>query len=97
MLAEYGTVVGGGTGAKGQWFLDEASTLPSRSRIKAVVYFNQNKDCNWPITTSSSSVSGFSSAGLTLMNRCTSVTACWAVAPPRCRPAQAGRICLAVW
>jgi hypothetical protein len=96
MLAEYGTVEGG-SGAKGQWFLDEASTLPSRSRIKAVVYFNENRDCNWSITTSSSSVSGFSSAGLTLMNRCISVTACWAVAPPRCRPAQAGRICLAVW
>jgi Glycosyl hydrolase family 26/Fibronectin type III domain len=63
MLAEYGSVEGG-AGAKGQWFLGEASTISSRPRIKAVVYFNENKDCNWPIATSSSSVAGFTSAGL---------------------------------
>jgi hypothetical protein len=64
MLAEYGSVEAG-AGAKGKWFTGEASTLPNRPRIKAVVYFNENKDCNWPITTSSSSVAAFRSAGLT--------------------------------
>ena len=64
MLAEYGSVEGA-SGAKGTWFRGEGSTLPSRPRIKAVVYFNENKDCNWPITTSSSSMAGFVAAGQT--------------------------------
>ena len=80
MLAEYGSVEGG-AGAKGQWFRGEGSTLPNRPRIKAVVYFNQNKDCNWPISTSGTSLAGFGAAGQTCwVNRArpsapTSVTA----------------------
>ena len=37
--------------------------MSSRPKLKALVYFNENKDCNWPITTSSSSVAGFVAAG----------------------------------
>src|SRR6185312_3291340 len=62
--AEYGSVEAS-SGAKGSWFRGEAATIANRPRIKAVVYFNENKDCNWPITTSSSSVAGFTYAGLT--------------------------------
>ena len=64
MLAEYGSVEGS-AGAKGSWFRGEGATIANRPRIKAVVYFNENKDCNWPITTSSSSMSSFTYAGLT--------------------------------
>ena len=64
MLAEYGSVEAS-SGAKGSWFRGEAATIANRPRIKAVVYFNENKDCNWPITTSSSSIAGFAYAGLT--------------------------------
>ena len=71
MLAEYGSVEGS-AGAKGQWFLGESSSISGRPRIKAVVYFNESKDCNWPVTTSSSSVAGFRSAGLSCwFNRAT--------------------------
>jgi hypothetical protein len=65
MLAEYGSVEHSGSPTKGQWFAGEGGTLPNRPRIKAVVYFNEYKDCNWPITTSSGAVAGFTSAGLT--------------------------------
>ena len=64
MLAEYGSVEGA-AGAKGQWFRGEGSTLSKRPRIKALVYFNENKDCNWPISTSGSSLAGFVAAGQT--------------------------------
>jgi fibronectin type III domain protein/glycosyl hydrolase family 26 len=72
MLAEYGSVENSGSPTKGQWFLGEASTMSSRPKLKALVYFNENKDCNWPITTSSSSVAGFAAAGRTCwVNRAT--------------------------
>jgi len=63
-LAEYGTVEHFASPTKGQWFTSEISSLPNRPKIKAVVYFNEYKDCNWPITTSSGSISGFAAAGL---------------------------------
>ena len=64
MLAEYGTVENTDSPTKGQWFTSEVSSLPNRPNIKAVVYFNENRDCNWPVTTSSSSLGGFTAAGL---------------------------------
>ena len=64
MLAEFGTVEHGVTPTKGQWFTDAVSTLPSRPLLKAIVYYDENKDCNWPITTSSASMSGFAAASL---------------------------------
>ncbi len=77
MLAEYGSVENSGSPTKGQWFLGEASTMSSRPKLKALVYFNENKDCNWPITTSSSSVAGFVAAGRT----------CWVNRAVPARPA----------
>ena len=64
MLAEYGTVEHNAAPTKGQWFTSEVSSLPNRPKIKAVVYFNENKDCSWPVTSSSSSTAGFTAAGL---------------------------------
>lgn len=64
MLAEYGTVENIGSPTKAQWFASEVSSLPNRPKIRAVVYFNENRDCNWPVTTSSSSLAGFAAAGL---------------------------------
>jgi hypothetical protein len=64
MLAEYGTVEHSVTPTKGQWFTDAVSTLPSRPLLKAIVYYDENKDCNWPITTSASSITGFAAASL---------------------------------
>jgi hypothetical protein len=64
MLAEYGTVEHHATPSKGQWFTDEVASLANLPALKAVVYFDENKDCNWPITTSSASITGFRTAGL---------------------------------
>lgn len=82
MLAEYGTVENTGSPTKGNWFTTEVSTLPNRPNLRAVVYFDQNVDCNWPITTSASSVAGFTAAGL----NCYVDRAVSCGAPPPTRP-----------
>jgi hypothetical protein len=64
MLAEYGTVEHKTSPSKGQWFTDEVKSLTNLPALKAVVYFDENKDCNWPIRTSSASIAGFRTAGL---------------------------------
>jgi len=64
MLAEYGSIEHNAVPTKGQWFTDEVSTLPNRPNLKAVVYFDENKDCNWPIATSAASTTGFATSGL---------------------------------
>ena len=93
MLAEYGTVEDTGSPTKGQWFTDAVSTLPSRPLLKAVVYYDENKDCNWPITTSSSSIAGFAAAGLNCYvysgGPCTTALTVTSVAP-RSGPATGG-------
>jgi Fibronectin type III domain/Glycosyl hydrolase family 26 len=78
MLAEYGTVEHNATPTKGQWFTDEVSALSNRPNLKAVVYFDENKDCNWPITTSQASITGFATAGL---NCYVNTVSCTATAP----------------
>lgn len=84
MLAEYGTVENTGSPTKGQWFTSEVSTLPGRPNIKAVVYFDENKDCNWPITTSTDSINGFRTAGMNCyVNRSAS---CGSNSPPPTAP-----------
>jgi hypothetical protein len=40
-----------------------ASLKAARARIKALVYFNNLHDCDWRITSSSSSVDGYRAAG----------------------------------
>jgi beta-mannanase len=66
MLAEYGLrEQGPGMPSKAQWFLDELRALKStRTRIKALVYFNTVHECDWRITSSAASASAFRQIGL---------------------------------
>jgi hypothetical protein len=65
MLSEYGLrEQGAGMPSKAQWFRDELTALKTtRTRIKAVVYYNTVHDCDWRITSSSSSVSAYRDVG----------------------------------
>jgi beta-mannanase len=66
MLGEFGLrEQPAGAMSKSQWFRDAVATLKTtRTRIKAVVYFNNLHNCDWRVTSSSSSVAGYRAAGL---------------------------------
>jgi beta-mannanase len=66
MLAEFGLrEQPAGVPSKAEWFKDALTTLKtSRTRIKALVYFNTNHTCDWRITSSSSSVAAYKQIGL---------------------------------
>jgi beta-mannanase len=65
MLAEYGLrEQAPGTPSKADWFRDQLVQLKTtRSRIKAVVYFNNLHECDWRITSSSASAAAFREIG----------------------------------
>jgi Glycosyl hydrolase family 26 len=65
MLGEFGLrEQPAGAMSKAEWFRDAVATLKtSRTRIKAVVYFNNLHACDWRITSSTSSVAGYKAAG----------------------------------
>jgi beta-mannanase len=64
MLAEFGTREKE-PGAKAAWFRDALRSLKAeRSRLKAVVYFNNLHTCDWRITSSSDSVAAYRGVGL---------------------------------
>jgi hypothetical protein len=72
MLAEYGLMEQGpGMPSKAQWFHDELQALKStRTRIKALVYFNNDHVCDWRITSSAASVAAYRAVGLdSFLNR----------------------------
>jgi beta-mannanase len=61
MIAETGSTEDPGRpGRKAVWF-DAATRALSTSmpNVKAVVYFDSDRDCNWPVTSSSDSLAGF--------------------------------------
>jgi beta-mannanase len=66
MLAEFGLrEQPAGMPSKAEWFRDALVTLKTtRTRIKALVYFNTNHVCDWRITSSSSSVAAYRQIGL---------------------------------
>jgi beta-mannanase len=66
MLAEFGVrEQPAGMPSKAQWFKDALTTLKTtRTRIKALVYFNTNHACDWRITSSASSVAAYKQIGL---------------------------------
>jgi len=66
MLAEFGLrEQPAGMPTKAEWFRDALVTLKTtRTRIKALVYFNTNHACDWRITSSSSSVAAYRQIGL---------------------------------
>jgi beta-mannanase len=66
MLSEYGLrEQPAGAPTKAQWFRDQLTALKTtRTRIKALVYFNTNHNCDWRITSSSSSVAAYKQVGL---------------------------------
>jgi beta-mannanase len=65
MLAEYGLrEQPAGSPSKAEWFRDELTQLKTtRTRIKALVYFNNLHECDWRITSSSSSVAAYRDIG----------------------------------
>jgi beta-mannanase len=65
MLAEFGLrEQPDGSLSKGAWLRDAVSTLrTSRTRIKAVVYFNTLHGCDWRVASSSGAVEGYRAAG----------------------------------
>jgi beta-mannanase len=72
MLAEFGLrEQPAGMPSKAEWFRDALVTLKTtRTRIKALVYFNTNHTCDWRITSSSSSVAAYRQIGLdSFLNR----------------------------
>jgi beta-mannanase len=66
MLAEFGLrEQPAGMPSKAEWFRNALVTLKTtRTRIKALVYFNTNHTCDWRITSSSSSVAAYRQIGL---------------------------------
>ena len=66
MLAEYGLQEQpAGSPSKAEWFRDQLTQLKTtRTRIKALVYFNSLHNCDWRITSSSSSVAAYRDIGL---------------------------------
>jgi beta-mannanase len=66
MLAEYGLrEQPAGSPSKAQWFRDQLVSLrTTRTRIKALVYFNTIHNCDWRITSSSASVTAYKQVGL---------------------------------
>jgi beta-mannanase len=72
MLAEFGLrEQPAGVPSKAEWFRDALVTLKTtRTRIKALVYFNTNHTCDWRITSSTASVAAYKQVGLdTFVNR----------------------------
>jgi beta-mannanase len=65
MLAEYGLQEQpAGSPSKAEWFRDQLTQLKTtRTRIKALVYFNSLHNCDWRITSSSSSVAAYHQVG----------------------------------
>ena len=65
MLAEYGLrEQPGGTPSKAEWLRDSLVQLKTtRTRIKALVYFNNLHTCDWRITSSSASVAAYRDIG----------------------------------
>jgi hypothetical protein len=65
MLAEYGLQEQpAGAPSKAAWFRDSLVQLKTtRTRIKALVYFNNLHNCDWRITSSSSSVAAYRELG----------------------------------
>jgi beta-mannanase len=65
MLAEYGLrEQPAGSASKAQWFRDELVQLKTtRTRLKALVYFNNLHKCDWRITSSSASVAAYREIG----------------------------------
>jgi beta-mannanase len=65
MLAEYGLREQPASAAsKADWFRDELVQLKTtRTRLKALVYFNNLHSCDWRITSSSSSVAAYRDVG----------------------------------
>ena len=65
MLAEFGVrEQPAGMPSKAEWFRDALTTLKTtRTRIKALVYFNTNHACDWRITSSSASVAAYRQIG----------------------------------
>jgi beta-mannanase len=65
MLAEYGLrEQPAGEPSKAEWFRDSLVQLKTtRTRIKALVYFNNLHKCDWRITSSSSSVAAYRDIG----------------------------------
>jgi beta-mannanase len=72
MLAEFGLrEQPAGMPSKAQWFRDALVSLKTtRTRIKALVYFNTVHTCDWRITSSGSSVAAYRQIGLdSFLNR----------------------------
>ena len=65
MLAEYGLrEQGAGMPSRADWFRDELVQLKTtRTRLKALVYFNNLHTCDWRITSSSASVAAYRDVG----------------------------------
>jgi beta-mannanase len=65
MLAEYGLQEQpGGSPSKAAWFHDQLTQLKTaRTRIKALVYFNNLHNCDWRITSSGASVAAYRDVG----------------------------------
>jgi beta-mannanase len=65
MLAEYGLQEQpAGSPSKAEWFRDQLTQLKTtRTRIKALVYFNNLHNCDWRITSSSASVAAYRDVG----------------------------------
>jgi beta-mannanase len=65
MLAEYGLgEQPAGAVSKADWFRDELVQLKTtRTRLKALVYFNNLHTCDWRVTSSSASVSAYREVG----------------------------------
>jgi beta-mannanase len=72
MLSEYGLMEQGpGMPSKAEWFHAELQALKTtRTRIKAVVYFNNLHGCVWNVSTSAASVAAYRQIGLdSFLNR----------------------------
>jgi beta-mannanase len=65
MLAEYGLrEQAASSTSKADWFRDELVQLKTtRTRLKALVYFNNLHTCDWRVTSSSSSVAAYREVG----------------------------------
>jgi hypothetical protein len=65
MLAEYGLrEQPAGSPSKAAWFRDQLVQLKTtRTRLKALVYFNNLHDCDWRITSSAASVAAYREIG----------------------------------
>ena len=65
MVAETGSCPSDSGGDKGNWMAQMRNDMksPAYKNVKAVVYFNVNKECNWRVDSSPSSLAAYKAMG----------------------------------